>query len=496
MTRPRRSAVLLFAPLLASSGCMVGPNYRAPTLPAPAAWAEAGSTSRTAMSTDQADLSAWWDQFRDPELSSLVRRALAQNLDVRAAQSRVRQARDVVVETAAREYPQLNASGNALTFNSNRGGASGATTATASASAGSGAAGGFALPGHLNLYSVGFDASWEIDIFGGVRRSVQEARANMEVASWAVRDAEVTLTAEVALDYLTLREAQTRLAVGQAELARQRSLFALIRARRQTGFVTNLDVNQQSTAVATAAAQLPQLEAETRTDIHAIGVLLGETPESLSAELTPAAAVPPPPPTLPLGLPSQLLQRRPDLREAERRLAAASADIGVQTANLYPRIDLLGLGSFASTSVGNLFDAANLSSAALGMITAPVFDAGRRRAAVRASKEVYDQAFIAYRSATLGAFRDVEDALSRYRSDETRRASLVDAVSAAQNSLQIAQAQYRTGFVAFINVLQSEVALLNARDQLSQADAQVVTDLVSLYKALGGGWTASRGDTR
>ncbi len=176
------------------------------------------------------------------------------------------------------------------------------------------------------------------------------------------------------------------------------------------------------------------------------------------------------------------------MREAERRLAAATAGIGVQTAKLYPDLDLLGLGSFASNQVGTLFEPANLSSAALGMLTQPIFDAGKRRAAVRAAREEREQAFIAYRVAVLGALRDVEDALARYNAEETRRASLMNAVTAAQGSLQIAQDQYRTGFVPFVNVLQAENALLNARDQLTQSDAGVASDLVAVYKALGGGW--------
>jgi NodT family efflux transporter outer membrane factor (OMF) lipoprotein len=489
------SAVIVTAVVgLALAGCTVGPNYRRPDLPTPPSYQEAQSTPRTQLTTAEADLSAWWRQFNDPLLDSLIARALAGSPDVQTALSRVREARQMEVETAAAEYPSISAAANAATFNSNRNSAAsstsqGATTGSTGSAGPPSAASGFQLPGHLNLYSVGFDATWEVDLFGGTRRAIEQSRANIQAYEWALRDVEVTLCAEVANDYLTMREAQARTAVGEAELARQKSLFTLIQARRQAGFVTNLDVNQQSTAVANAAAQLPQLAAQARTQIHALGILLGEPPEALTQELSPQAAIPGPPPALPLGLPSDLLRRRPDVGQAERRLAAATAGIGVQTAKLYPQLNLLGLGSFASTQVGDLFAAQNLSSAALGMLTQPIFDAGKRRAAVRAAREEREQAFLAYKTTVLGALRDVEDALSRYEAEEARRANLIRTVEASRNSLQIAQDQYSTGFTPFLNVLQSETALLNAQDQLTQSDANVASDLVAVYKALGGGWT-------
>jgi outer membrane protein TolC len=199
--------------------------------------------------------------------------------------------------------------------------------------------------------------------------------------------------------------------------------------------------------------------------------------------------VPLAPPALPVGLPSDLLRRRPDIREAERRLAASNAEIGVKVADLYPKLDLRGLGSFASTGLGNLFSAQNLASAGIGMLTAPVFDAGKTRASIRAAREENVQALTAYRSTVLGAFRDVEDALSRYEGERTRNVSLAQSVTAAQSTLVIARDQYGAGLVTYVNVLQAEYALLNSENQLVQSDALVLSDLVSVYKALGGGWT-------
>jgi NodT family efflux transporter outer membrane factor (OMF) lipoprotein len=463
--------------MLAAAACTVGPNYRAPQLPTPPAYAEAASTPRLAITPADADLSRWWTQFGDPLLDSLVTEALANNPDIATAASRVREAREQETVASAAEYPTLNGTTNALTLNSSRSSASGAT--------------GIHIPSHANLYSAGFDATWELDLFGGTRRSIEEARANTDAYRWAERDTRVSLVAEVANDYLTLRALQARIAVGQAELQRQKDLFTLIAARRKTGFVTNLDVNQQSTEVATAAAQIPQLQAQAKAQIHAIGVLLGQPPEALTARLAATgAALPPPPPTLPTGLPSELLRRRPDIRQAERRLAASNAEIGVRTANLYPKVDLIGLASFAGTSLDSLFSHQNLTSIGVAMASVPIFDAGKTRASIRVAREENRQAEIAYQTSILVALREVEDDLARYTAEESRRTSLAQSVTAAQGSLKIAQDQYRTGFVTFINVLTAENTLLNAEDQLTQSDAQVATDLVAIYKALGGGWVS------
>ena len=471
----------------ALAACTVGPDYHRPSIATPAVFAEAAGADRTAISPADADLSAWWTGFNDPRLTSLIARALAGGPSLEQARSRLREARLKEIETGAAEYPRLSASGNAAAIRSNRPSPSPSPSRTA----GGPPPTGLTIPSSLNFYSVGFDASWEVDLFGGTRRAVEGAKANTAASLWARRDGEVSLVAEVANDYLTLRALQARRAIGEAELQRQKDLFTLVQARRRAGFVTGLDVNQQANQVATAASQLPQLDAEAKAQIHALGVLIGESPEALTAELAPTgAALPPPPPTLPVGLPSELLRRRPDIRQAERRLAASNAQIGVATAALYPKLNLYLLPSFASMSLGDLFSSQSLTALGLGTLSQPIFDAGKNRAAVGAAREENSQALLAYKIAVLSALRDVEDALARYRSEESRRESLSAAVAAAQGSLAIAQDQYRTGFVTFINVLQAQNALLAARDQLTQSQAQEATDLVAIYKALGGGWSA------
>lgn len=468
---------------LGLAACTVGPTYQKLALPTPAAFS--GRATTTGAVAD-GDLAQWWRTFDDPVLNGLIQRALADNLDLETAVSRVRQARAQLTTARATEWPSVNASGNAVDFHSNHGSSGGGSTG-----GGSGALG-LPIPSDLHLYSAGFDASWEVDLFGGGRRQIEAAKASVEAAQWGRRDVQVSLTAEVASDYLALRLAQARLALGREELQRQKDLYAAIAARRKTGFVTNLDVNQQTVQVETAAAQLPELEAAAQTQVHAIAILLGQTPESMGDLLQ----APPPnptmaPPVLPPGLPSDLLQRRPDVRVAERRLAAANAQVGVQVANQFPKLNLLGLASFAGTDLSGLFSSDNLSTVGVGMLTQPIFDAGKLRAGVRAAKEERAQALLAYRKAGLAALQDVEDALSRHAADEARRASLARSLISSQNSLAIARDQYQVGLQPFIDVIQAENAELNARDQLAQADSQVQTDLVALYKALGGGWSVS-----
>jgi len=474
MARAGLAGVILAAGALA--GCMVGPRYRQPAIATPADYAEAGAlpagVTRDAGAELDADLASWWTGLRDPVLNALVRRAIAGNPDLAAAASRVRAARQAERVTAAAEWPTVSASGDAITYNSNRA-----------------AAASLPVPSHLNLYAAGFDASWEVDLFGGTRRAIQAAKANTAAADWARRDGQVTLVAEVANDYLALRVFQARIALGRDELRREQDLQGLVNARRASGFVTDLDVNQQAVAVANAAAQIPQLVAEADVRIHALGVLLGQPPETLASELRSADASPPSAPSaLPVGLPSELLRRRPDIREAERRLASASATIGVNEAALYPRLNLLGLASFGGMTLDDLFSRRNLVSAGVGMLTQPVFNAGKTRASIAQAKEQEDQARLAYEATVFAAFRDVEDALARYKAEDTRRTRLAQAVTAAESTLRIATDQYRTGFVTYINVLQAQDALLNDRDQLVQSDGLILTDLVALYKALGGGW--------
>jgi NodT family efflux transporter outer membrane factor (OMF) lipoprotein len=469
--------------LLALAGCEVGPDYKKPDVPVPQSYAELSARAPySAPNATQADLSQWWLQFGDTTLQSLIGEALHENLDLRIAASRVREAREQVIVAGAAELPTVNATGNAVRFHSGNNIAS---------SLGGGSSGG-APPAKggtdIKLYSLGFDASWEIDIFGGGRRGIEAAEASSEAALWQFHDGEVSLTAEIANDYCALRVAQARVRILKAEIARQNALLSLTAAKRRAGFVTELDVNAVKTQVASSEAQIPALEAQARASEHAIAVLLGKQPEELTVQLDTPAALPSPPTTVPAGLPSDLLRRRPDIRAAERQLAAATAQIGVATADLYPKFDLMAGVSFASNHLTNLFSTSNLGEFGLGSVTWPIFNAGKIHANIRGKQEEADQAYLTYKKTVLAALQDAEDAIDRYAASQLALVSLQQSAATAESSATLAQAQYKAGLVPYLNVLNAQATVLQQRDQLAQARQAYAQNLVALYKALGGGW--------
>jgi NodT family efflux transporter outer membrane factor (OMF) lipoprotein len=481
-------------PAAALAACTVGPNYHTPETPTPPAYSEqaAGVTGATP------DLTAWWGQFNDPTLTSLVTRAMAGNLDIATAVSKIREARQQEVIAGAAGLPQLGATANVNNTHLSRNagfsqlaGAFGGGQSSGGSQGGStSGTQGIGLPGtDFSTYSAGFDASWEFDLFGGTRRSVEAARGRAEAQAWSLRDTEVSVAGETAVDYLSLRSLQRQIAVAQGEAQRQQQLLELVASRRAAGFATELDVSQQRTSLSGAQAQIPGLEAQARGEIHALGVLLGQPPEALSAELTPPAALPPPPPAVPVGLPSELLRRRPDIRAAERNLAAATADVGVATADLYPKITLTGSADLISTSLSTLVSANSLQTAATAALVQTIFNGGKTRANIHATEERRKQAYYAYEKTVLGALKDVEDALARYGAEQQRNARLHAQVAAANTAYQLAGDRYGVGLSDFINVLTAEGAVLAAETQLAQSDGQLDQDLVSLYKALGGGWS-------
>ncbi|SJZ83392.1 efflux transporter, outer membrane factor (OMF) lipoprotein, NodT family [Enhydrobacter aerosaccus] len=495
---------LALAAALSVAGCAVGPDYHEPELQTASSYEGVSLRAQDAPISvplpTEADLSHWWTTLDDQQLHGLIDRALKTNLDLRIAASRVREARQQEIISGAAGLPQFNLSGAGVKLHSNSniaagiGGASPAAAAASSvaaASAASAAASSNTTPTSTNvtLYSAGFDASWEIDVFGGVRRSVEAARAGTQAAQWQARDAQVTLTAEIAADYLGLRATQARLAILRGEAKSQTDTLQIISARRQAGFVTELDVNQQQTLLASTTAQIPLLVAQIRVMEHAIAILMAEQPESLASELDPVRPLPPVPPQLPVGLPSDLLRRRPDVRAAERQLAAATAQEGVAIADLYPKFNLLGALSYSGNALGTLFSAGNFGQIGLASIMWPIFKGGQIRANIKAKQEEEQQAYLSYQKTILGAVKDVEDALVRYVTEQQRLQSLEKAVAFGRSSLAIAIQQYQGGLVTYVDVLSAQSNYLSAQDQLAQSHQALATDLVSLYKALGGGWT-------
>lgn len=491
MTRSFVSAVLLGATLL--GGCTVGPNYHAPETAVPPVY---GEPQQAVVAVAAIDPAHWWTAFGDAELTSLVERALKDNPDIAAAASRVRQARLQEIAAYAVGKPTVDATSDVthVEFSKNAGFSSLASLFSGGAGGGGGSAGGangggIALPGNgITTYALGFDSSWELDLFGGGRRQVQGALARTDAAIWSGRDAAVTLGAEVAQAYFAMRLDQEQVAVIGSEVQRQRRSLQIAADIARVGLTAQVDTLRQQQQITSLEARLEPIRADIRVRIHALGILLGVEPERLSAELTAPLPALQPVPVVPAGLPSELLRRRPDVRAAERRLAAATADIGVAVADLYPKFNLTGMAEFLSTSLSTLIARDSIQASGVAGITFPLLDWGRRKATVGMRKEDREQAYLQYRTIVLGALRDVEDPLARLDAERRRNAALRRAVSDADRTARAVDAQYRTGLVAQNAPIDAQVTVLSAREQLVSSDAQLRQDTAALFKAIGGGW--------
>jgi outer membrane protein, multidrug efflux system len=464
-----------------AAGCAVGPNYQKPDLPVPAAWTEAQQKGIDARATE---LARWWDAFNDPLLNSLVERAVRSNLDLRLAEARIREARASRTVTASRAWPTVDVSGS-YTRNRSSENAIGAVGQSAVVTP---FAGGAKLD--QNFYQSGFDASWEIDVFGGVRRSVEAADATVEATVEDRRDVLVTLLGEVARNYIDLRGFQRRLAVARANLKTQQDTLELTQVRFQAGLASDLDVAQQEAQVNTTASQIPTLESSLKQAAYALDVLLGLQPSALWGELVKETAIPVLPPEVLVGLPSDLLRRRPDIRRAERQLAAATAQVGAATADLFPKFSLTGVGGLQSVSASDWFTRGSRFWSIGPTISWPVFDAGRIRANIEIRNAQQEQALTQYEKSVLSAFQDVETALVNYANEQVRYRSLTDAVAANRRAVTMANELYIRGLNDFLNVLDTQRSLYATESELAQSQATMASNLVALYKALGGGWEA------
>ncbi len=480
----RLLSVLLASGVLA--GCTVGPNYVAPTLPVPPAFV--GPQGMPGAAVDPA---RWWSSFGDPQLDALVERALKGNPDIAIAASRVRQARVQEIVARSAGLPNVNATANAsrVDFSKNAGFSSLARAFGGGDS--SGGTQGVALPGSgITTFSTGFDASWELDLFGGVRRSTEGARARTDAAVWSKRDAAVTLAAEVAQAYFALRLDQAQIATIEQELVRQRRALQIAGNIAKVGLVPQIDVTRQRGSITSTEARAEPIRADIALRTHALAILLGEPPATLMTELAAPSPAALGVPSVPAGLPSDLLRRRPDIRTAERDLAAATADIGVAVADLYPRFTLTGVAQLISTTLGSLFEGDSLQLTGTGAAQFPLLDWGRRKSTVKIREEDREQAYQRYRATVLQALRDVEDPLTQIAAERRRNAALQRAVVDAESSARSTESQYRTGFIAQDALLNAETQVLSAREQLVASDAQLRQLTAALFKALGGGWEA------
>ncbi len=509
--RAGRHAVLMSLACL--SACAVGPDFKQPSLWSPASWFNASSPAAevaarrdatTLHSAGPVDLT-WWDSFRDPVLSSLVRRAGSLNLDVQTATERLAQSRAQRSVASAAELPTANGNGSytrerisprgvSSLFGGGGAGQGSGDPATQSNGLGgrqggipASATGGRGIP-PFNLFQYGFDASWELDLWGRVRRSVESADAAVTASTEARRDALLSSEAEVARDYIQLRGIQRQQQVTRDNLRTARDSAYLTRERQKGGLASDLDVANADATVAAEEAQLPQLGEQEGQTINALSFLLGETPGALTSELATPKPVPPLPRDVPLGLPSQLTERRPDIRQAAAQLHAATADIGVAEADFFPRVTLSGSLAIQALQFKDLGNWASRTYGIGPSISVPIFEGGRLRATLELRRAQQREAAIAYRRTVLTAFREVDDALIAYHSEQTRRASLEAAAQANRQAVELASLRFRRGVDTFLQVLTAERSLLVAEQQLATSTAQAATDLVQLYKALGGGW--------
>jgi multidrug efflux system outer membrane protein len=465
---------------LALGGCTVGPNYTRPTTPLPQRYVDAA----TQAGPTDADLAAWWGRFGDPLLDELINRALAQNLDVQAAAARIREARarEVVAGAVALPEVEAQASGTRQRISEH-------AIPVPPGAGGGGGGNSFGLPGtEFNTFRIGFDASWEIDLFGRTRRSVEAARARSGAALWSRRDLQVTAAAEVAKAYFRLRELQARIATAQAELVRQQRFERLVSARVRGGLVTGQDLEQQRSERSAAAAAIPVLKAQADAQIHALGVLTGDFPEALTIKLKVPAAAPDIARPVPPGLPSDLLRRRPDIRSAERELAASTADVGVAIADLYPRFSLTAAPALVSTALGSLLEWGSRSFSIGAALDWPIFNGHRTRANIAVANARQEQALIAYRKTVLTALQDVEDALSRTDADRRQLSDLEQAQLNAARAEEIARTRYQGGLVTYSDVLLAQAQRLKLEDQVIETRGVLARDTAALFKAVGGGW--------
>ncbi len=445
--------------LLLIAGCTVGPDYKRPATPTPTGWA--GPT--TAPTTQPAAV-LWWKKFNDPTLDRLIEQSLTTNLDIKQAEAQLRQARAQRGVAGSDLWPDVNAGGEYT------------RTRPTGASKSRG------------VWQAGFDASWEIDLFGGTRRDVESADAEIAAAVEDRRDVLVSLTAELATNYLDLRSAQQRIAIARRSLELQAVNAEIARKRQKAGFVSGLDLANAQAQMANTSSQIPPLEAAAKQAIYAISTLLGREPGALVAELTPTSPIPTSPPAVPVGLPSELLTRRPDIRRSEQQLRAATARVGAATADYFPKFSLTGSLGTQGSKFKDLGNWDNRYWSIGPSVSWPIFDAGRIRANVAVQNAVADQAVLSYTQSVLTALKDVENALIAYATEQQHRESLTNTVNAYRKALDLATRLYNNGQTDYLNVVAAQGALYNAEDSLVLSDRAVAANLVALYKALGGGW--------
>lgn len=464
----RKFSLSFLAGALLLSGCAVGPDYVAPEIATPATF----SATNASLAADPVEIQ-WWRLFDDPELQSLIDRAIVENKDVKIAQARLEESREMLSEARFNYYPTIRSSGDYEYSKIN-------TPQTSR------------FPGgnfQGEAYRVGFDATWELDIFGRVRRANEQREASLEATEAVLRDVVVSMIAEVGSTYLQLRGDQERLAVARRNAENQRQTEKLTNDLLKGGKVTELDTSLATSQLNTTLAAIPPLEAMVQYGIFRLSVLLGRQPRELEAELLTPSGMPKYPGVIAIGNPQSLLQRRPDIRAAERRLAAATAQVGVATADLYPRVTFVGSFGFNASSPRDFGSQSENYSFGPGFTWA-AFDLGRVRAVLRAADANAEATLAEFESTVLRALEETERAFTRFDAARRTRDYLSASAKASTKAAELANLRYRDGITDFITVLEAERGMLLAEDRLAQSNTEAATALIALYKSLGGGWEA------
>jgi NodT family efflux transporter outer membrane factor (OMF) lipoprotein len=459
---------IAFAALLFSTCMMTGALCQVPShrLEPGESWKTEMTGGETPKPIDDTTLSHWWTVFGDPELSSLEERALKANLSLRTAEANILQARANRLSASSSSIPSVSVSGSG-------------TGSRASTRSG-GQAG--------QSYSAGLDASWEPDFYGKQHMNVRAYDADIQAAQESLRNTMVSLTAELALDYVNVRSYQAQLQVARENLVTYKDTYESTLAKQQSGLSSELDVQQALETVQSTEASIPTFETNLRQAANAIAVLLNELPGAIDAELAQVTPIPQIPSEVAVGIPADLLRRRPDVRTAERQLAAQSLRVGVAKANLYPTFTLSGSFLFSATNILNLLTPATMASSVVGSVQQSIVNRRQLKGQLKLQDALLDQYEVAYESSVLGAIQDVENSLQAFGAEQVRRKSLAGAALSAKNAALMSRELYGAGLKDFLNVLDSDRSALSLQNSLVQSDASVATDLIQLYKALGGGW--------
>ncbi|MFC0219009.1 efflux transporter outer membrane subunit [Pseudochelatococcus lubricantis] len=450
----------------ALGACSVGPDYEKPPLAVPAKW----SNNAGATTAKPAEFGQWWKRLNDPTLNNIVEQAASGNLDVASAKARIREARATYDQAVGGLFPSV----------------SGTSSATRSKSGGAGSSGSVS-----NTLRAGLDASWEVDLFGANRRTVEAARYGLDAAEEDLRATLVTLVGDIATNYIDVRSYQARLALARRTAATQSETAALTRAQFNAGAASGVDLANATGQVATTEAGIPTLEASLAQSMHRLGVLTGQAPTALSALLRKGGAVPAPRLPLPVGVPADVLLSRPDVRLAERQLAQATARIGAAEADRYPAISLTGSVSTSGVRLGDLAKNSSISWSFGPSLSVPVFNAGQLQAAVEAAQAQRDQQFLNLRATVLTALEEVENAVVALAQERVRHEKLAQSVASYRESARLARTLFESGSTSFIEVLDAERSLYSAEDSLIQSRVNITTQYIALNKALGGGWNGA-----